>query len=143
MCPAVVGGKDAATVEKILTENPFPQLELIHVSWKPKDSNTYTQKLREHDMITNMSRAFKLEQVDQTGVLPHMRSILTIKESGSYIIDISPASHAATTGVVYMPYLQSNKESVWKSLFENLDQVTADLSMFPSSFPRGPRLANA
>ena len=144
MCTAVVGGKDRAVVERVMTQHLFPDLEIIPFSWKHKHPAAYEQKLKEHDMITNMSRAFRLEQVDQTSVLPHMREMLMKSDAKPSIVDISPASHAATSGVVYVQYLQPHKDLVLSALEGYLAKLQEQAHLFRdnSAFPDGPVFEN-
>ena len=144
MCTAVVGGKDVQLVDRLLTDHPFPDLELIKFSWKRKDPEAYTQRLKDHDMATQMSRAFKLEQVDPIEVLPHMRMMLALSDSNPFIVDVSPASHAATTGIAYVQYIEPHRDAVLRTLTEYIEQVKTDIALFPdSSFPNGPVLYNS
>jgi len=85
-----------------------------------------------------------LDQVDQTSILPHMREMLMKGDAKSYIVDISPASHAATSGVVYVQYLQPHKALVLSALMRYLAQLQDQAHLFRdnSAFPDGPVFEN-
>ena len=89
MCTVVVGNRDVSAVVKTLTSFPFEPLELIPFSWRRKHPQVYTSKILTHCSVVGMSRAIKIEQLDQEQGLQNMRDILALNEDASpYIVDI-------------------------------------------------------
>ena len=67
-----------------------------------------------------MSRAFKLEYFDPEVALDQLHYILGTHDNGKYILDVSPASHAETSGVTYIQYLAPHKEVILSTIQEVL-----------------------
>ena len=139
MCTAVVGNKDVKALTQTLHSHPFKQLELIPFSWKRKDLKAYTSKLQDHDKITRLSSAFRVEQLDQTEGLQNIKDVLQMHDDTSpYIVNIALAIHADTTGVTYVQYISTHRDVVLSAIQEYLHSQTASSKQFPS----GPVLAS-
>jgi hypothetical protein len=110
ICTAVVGRKNNKKAEEILKQHSFEDLKLIMFAWRRQAINGYTNQRKDHEEIIGMSRAIKLEQVDIHKVLPHLKITIQEMNKQKIIVDISPASHAAQTGTVYVQYIQQYSE---------------------------------
>ena len=101
-------------------------------SWRRKHPEVYASKILTHCSVVGMSRALKIEKLDQEHGLQNMRDILALNEDASpYIVDIAPASHAATTGVTYVQYLQPHKEVVLAAVQEYINSCPYQNPQFP------------
>ena len=132
MCTVVVGNKDVSAVIKTLTSVPFEPLEPIPFSWRCKHPEVYASKILTHCSVVGMSRAIKIEKLDQERGLQNMRDILALHEDASpYIVDIAPASHAASTGVTYVQYLQPHRDVVLAAVQEYISSCPINSDLFP------------
>jgi hypothetical protein len=145
MCTAVVGGKDMRTVESILKEHPFTDLELIPFSWKFQDSAGYTRRLKEHEGVLKLSRAIKLEEMD-IDELEDLKMLMGGDPAKEFVIDVFPATHARRTGVVYVQYINGHRNPVMMMVQEIIRKIKAkreaddDTTILP--FPDGPKIVN-
>lgn len=102
MCTAVVGGKDYRKLEQLLKNNALRELELIPIAWKQQNNEGYTRRLQEHEGVIKMCRAIKLEKMNVKEELQDFKEAIEVEEATTYIVDVFPATHATSTGVVYV-----------------------------------------
>jgi hypothetical protein len=140
ICTAVVGGKDNKKAEEILRQHPFEDLKLIMFVWRQQDINGYTNRLKDHEEIIGMSQAIKLDQVDVHEVLPYLKTTIQETNMTKIIVDVSPASHAAQTGTVYVQYLQPYREEATSIVRHCVANIKEMLQTTIVQFPNGPIL---
>jgi hypothetical protein len=146
MCTAVVGGKDVRTVESILKEHPFNDLELIPFSWKFQDSAGYTRRLKEHEGVLKLSRAIKLEEMNVNDEFEDFKMLMGGDPAKEYVIDVFPATHAARSGVVYVQYINENRNAVMSMVQDIIRKIKerreSEDEPVILPFPQGPKIAN-
>ena len=111
-----VGNKDARAAETILTEKPFPTLGIIHYSWKRSHKDDYYQRIQQHRMVCQQSKAFKLESMDMEHAFPLFETFLRDSPASSAIVDICTAAHSNRTGTVYVQYLEAHSDTVRREI---------------------------
>ena len=119
-CVLTVGSKDEAMVNKILKEHPMKHLELLPMQMKRSDPNQFEQNLKQHQMVTQQTKAIKLEHFTIQD-LREFRTAMFDSEVSTSIIDVAEAGHFAMTGVAYVQYLQHDQDKV-RATVENILQ---------------------
>jgi hypothetical protein len=61
-----------------------------------------------------------LEQVDPINIIEELRQLLSKLEAAQWIVDTFSATHASTTGVAYVQYLQDKKYNVLEAIQQSL-----------------------
>ena len=89
-------------VETILEKHPLPHLELIHHSWKHKHKDEFDQRMKQHAMMCQESRAYKLQGMDPTNTLLLFMDAMLLGEAGIHIVDICTATQTHKTRTVYV-----------------------------------------
>ena len=135
----LVGEKDSKMAASILEKHPFPDVEIILNSWKKRDNDGFMSRVRQHKWIMEMSKAFKLMDVDQQLSLPRLKQILRESEAGEYIVDICTARSSNENGTVCVQYVQSQRDLVLQHLQSILDKP---LNPSGSVFPAQAKLMN-
>ena len=118
-----VGINDAAKTLATLDKHPFEDIEIILHSWKRSNREAYNQRLHQHWKVVQHSHAFKFEDMDPAHI-PMVRQTLQVSPAKDYIVDVSPAMHAAKTGTAYVQYLRPHREIVLGELHRLLEQPT-------------------
>ena len=87
-----------------------------------------------------LSRTFKLEYLDPEIALDQLQYILMTHDNGKYIVDVSPATHAVTSGVAYVQYLAPHRDIILSTIQEVLQSPVHKCGLTTSRFPEGPSL---
>ena len=126
-----VGINDATKVQSILEKNPFPNVEVIMHAWKRSAKQAYHNRLQQHWTVCQQSTAFKLKDLDPHHSLGWLTNWMFNSPVKDFIVDVSPAVHAPTTGVVYVQYLWEHKEAV----LVELEKFTKEFQNNPTDSP--------
>ena len=119
----IVGTSDIKIVTKLLDEQPFPHLELAPFSLKRKDTKQFEDRIRQHDMVVDQTKAFKISGLPHNQI-DNFRADMFNSSAAPSIVDVMEASHVAKTGVVYIQYIECHKDSVLLSLQDILEQYS-------------------
>ena len=117
-----VGSKDARAAETILKEHPFPDLGIILYSWKRSHKNDYNQRIDQHKMICQQSKAFKIETMDLEHTLPLFNTYMRTSPVSAAIVDVCTATHSVRTGTVYVQYLEAHRDSVRATILSFIEE---------------------
>ena len=119
-----VGINDSQKAISILEKYPFEELELIHQSWKKTSPDVYTRRIRQHQAVCDSSTAFKLQNMDPIDGVALLKQHVEHNSLQEIIVDVSPAVHASTTGVVYVQFLRPHRVQALLHLHEFLAGYT-------------------
>lgn len=111
----LVGQSDYSAVDKILKDNPFPHIQLIHHSWKRSHRDLFQQRLKEHEILVANSRAYKVVSMDPT-VMDSFADDIMNSTSSEAIIDVCQAAHSEDTGTIYVQYLLGHEQTTMETI---------------------------
>ena len=98
-------------------EDPYPDLGIILMSWKRQAKEEFSARINQHLMICQQSRAFRISSMDPE-MVGLFETFMKTSGIGQYLIDISTATHSATSGRVYVQYLEAYKTQVQALILE-------------------------
>jgi hypothetical protein len=117
-----VGAKDIKTVEEFLDKVPFPDTELVRMSWKRTAKTSFATRLNDHTTLSNNSRAVKV-----TGTTPDLRDTLRLQATqdpkiSQLIIDIAENGRTPEDGTAYIQCHEKDKAYITKWTQSQINQ---------------------
>jgi hypothetical protein len=112
MCTIFVGKKDETKMTNLLNDHPSCSgIEIVLHQLRKTKAKEFVERMQQHKVIVDNSRAFKLEHVTEKQ-LSFLEMGRTNDDLTSRVIDIARAGHFQQSGVVYVQYLQQHKDEV-------------------------------
>lgn len=128
-----VANSDIPSAKETLKSNPDTHFQVLFFNQKRSNIQAFTASIKQHDMITSCTRAFKITEVEDSMVDMIRTLIMEDPSLGRHkVLDVSKGRQP---GVVYVQYLMEHKEDVLPKVEEAIQSLQSETS-------KGPNLHN-